>query len=62
LLLSWRRLVETYPNLLNVESFEGALKEARRIWPSLDLTDVMTRNPHIIFAFERRAFMIPYDD
>ena len=54
--------MEQYPNLLNVESFESALKEARRIWPKLDLTDVMTRNPHIIFAFERRASMIPYDD
>ena len=56
------RLVEQYPSLLDVESFETALEDAKMMMPNLDLVAVMTRNPEIIFGFQRRGHMIPYDD
>ena len=54
--------MEQHPSLLDVESFETALQEAKRMMPNLDLVAAMTRNPDMIFGFQRRGDMIPYDD
>jgi len=56
------RLVEQYPSLLDVESFETALQEAKRMMPNLDLVAAMKRNPDMIFGFQRRGHMVPYDE
>ena len=55
-----RRLVENFPNMLNIKAVETALRAMESA--GLDIAQVMTKNPDKLFQFERRADMIPYDE
>eukprot|EP00192_Tetraselmis_astigmatica_P021826 CAMPEP_0117673676 /NCGR_PEP_ID=MMETSP0804-20121206/14603_1 /TAXON_ID=1074897 /ORGANISM="Tetraselmis astigmatica, Strain CCMP880" /LENGTH=268 /DNA_ID=CAMNT_0005482437 /DNA_START=315 /DNA_END=1122 /DNA_ORIENTATION=- len=56
-------LVSAHPNeVLCVESFLEAVKEARRLIPDLDVTQMLTTNPTLVFSFEKGPQQIPYDD
>ena len=55
-----RRLVQQFPNMLNIASVESALGAMKAA--GLDVDQVMARTPEKLFQFERRADMIPYDE
>ena len=54
------RLVQQFPNMLNIASVEVALTAMQAA--GFDVDRVMTKTPERLFQFERRAGMIPYDD
>lgn len=55
-------LVEQHPQiLLDPGTFAETLAEARRVMPGVDVAAALRRNPAMIFGFERRSSMIPYD-
>jgi hypothetical protein len=47
--------------MLDVESFEAAVVEAKRLRPGLDIAKAMNDSPAFIFGFQRREHQIPYD-
>jgi hypothetical protein len=55
------RFVQEYPFMLDVESFEAAVVEAKRLRPGLDIAKAMNDSPAFIFGFQRREHQIPYD-
>lgn len=56
------RLVEQHPQIaLDVETFGETLAEAQRMMPNADIGRALRTNPSMIFGFERRSSMIPYD-
>lgn len=63
-LLLWqcRRLLERHPQIvLDVDTFAQTLAEAKRMLPDQDIMHTLAHNPNMIFGFERRGSMIPYD-
>ncbi|KAK9810417.1 hypothetical protein WJX72_010391 [[Myrmecia] bisecta] len=56
------RMVEEHPSMLDVDSFELALAEAKRLMPNLDITNALNTNPSIIFSCQRGSQLIPYDE
>lgn len=56
------RLLERHPQIaLDVDTFAETLAEAERMLPNQDVMHTLAHNPNMIFGFERRASMIPYD-
>ncbi|EFJ50641.1 hypothetical protein VOLCADRAFT_120611 [Volvox carteri f. nagariensis] len=55
------RFVETFPLVLDVECFEMALEDARRILPGTDVTAMLRSNPDIILSLVKGKNLIPYD-
>ena len=47
------RLVEQYPSVLDVASFEQAVNEAKRMMPNLDVAHTVSTNPSMIFSFQK---------
>jgi hypothetical protein len=57
-----RRLLEQHPQIvLDVDTFAQTLAEAKRMLPDQDIMHTLAHNPNMIFGFERRDSMIPYD-
>lgn len=55
-------LVEQHPNItMEPDGFAETLQEAKRMQPKLNVAKALRTNPSMIFGFERRATMIPYD-
>lgn len=55
-------LLERHPQIaLDVDTFAETLAEAQRMMPNQDVMHTLAHNPNMIFGFERRASMIPYD-
>ncbi|KAG2492574.1 hypothetical protein HYH03_009235 [Edaphochlamys debaryana] len=55
------RFVETFPLVLDVECFEMALEDARRIMPGMDVNAMLRSNPDMILSLVKGKNMIPYD-
>ncbi|GLC45449.1 hypothetical protein PLESTB_000617100 [Pleodorina starrii] len=55
------RFVEMFPLVLDVECFEMALEDARRIMPGIDVTAMLRANPDMILSLVKGKNMIPYD-
>lgn len=55
------RLVEDWPIMLHVESFEATMLEAQRMMPGKDIEAMIANNPSIVFSFQRGSALIPYD-
>eukprot|EP00210_Caulerpa_lentillifera_P000947 g917.t1 len=55
-------MVEQYPMLLNVESFEEAIRDARRLIPYCNFEQIMQTNPSMILSLQKGKDMIPYDE
>lgn len=55
------KLVEENPSVLDVEEFQAAMQEAKRIMPKLDLQMAMQVDPQLILSFQRGSQLIPYD-
>ena len=55
------RLVEDWPTMLDVASFEAAMQEAQRMMPGKDIEAMIVNNPGIVFSFQRGSDLIPYD-
>lgn len=56
------RLVSEHPQVLDVKTFEQAVKEAKHIMPDMNVSHMMRMNPTMIFGFQRGASLIPYDE
>mmetsp|Transcript_6066 Transcript_6066/g.17358 ORF Transcript_6066/g.17358 Transcript_6066/m.17358 type:complete len:270 (+) Transcript_6066:292-1101(+) len=48
--------------LLDPAALKETFAEAKRIMPNWDIPKALTANPSVIFNFERRGNMIPYDN
>ncbi|KAG2446366.1 hypothetical protein HXX76_000952 [Chlamydomonas incerta] len=55
------RFVETFPLVLDVECFEMALEDARRIMPGINVTSMLRNNPDVILSLVKGKNLIPYD-
>lgn len=55
------RFAQTFPVVLDVECFEMALEDARRIMPGIDVTQMLRANPDVILSLVKGKNMIPYD-
>ncbi|KXZ47268.1 hypothetical protein GPECTOR_36g120 [Gonium pectorale] len=55
------RFVEMFPLVLDVECFEMALEDARRIMPGMDVTAMLRSNPDVILSLVKGKNLIPYD-
>lgn len=55
------RLVETYPQILDIETFEVGLEDAKRLLPGKDIQQLMKTDPQLIISCMKGKYMIPYD-
>lgn len=55
------RFVEAYPLVLDVEDFEMALADAKRIMPHIDAQQMLRSNPDMILSLQKGKNLIPYD-
>ncbi|KAF6259426.1 hypothetical protein COO60DRAFT_1513264 [Scenedesmus sp. NREL 46B-D3] len=55
------RFVEAFPLVLDVDDFELALEDARRIMPGIDITKMLRSNPDVILSLQKGKNLIPYD-
>jgi len=57
------RLATAFPNdVLSVDTFLDAIREAKRLLPGLDIEHMLANNPTQVFSFEKGPKLIPYDD
>eukprot|EP00798_Chlamydomonas_sp_ICE-L_P004057 gene4057-14143_t len=56
------KFAETFPVVLDYESFDMAVQDAKRILPDMDLPDTLRRNPQLILSLVKGKALIPYDD
>ncbi|MEW5319146.1 MAG: hypothetical protein WDW38_010315 [Sanguina aurantia] len=55
------RLVQSHPLLLDVQSLEVALEDARRMIPGQDVVAMMGSNPGLILSLVKGKNLVPYD-
>ncbi|PNW77033.1 hypothetical protein CHLRE_10g419500v5 [Chlamydomonas reinhardtii] len=55
------KFVETFPLVLDVECFEMALEDAKRIMPGINVTSMLRNNPDVILSLVKGKNLIPYD-
>ncbi|MEW5301569.1 MAG: hypothetical protein WDW36_004422 [Sanguina aurantia] len=55
------RLVQSHPLLLDVQSLEVALEDARRMMPGQDVVAMMGSNPGLILSLVKGKNLVPYD-
>ncbi|WIA10616.1 hypothetical protein OEZ85_010798 [Tetradesmus obliquus] len=55
------RFVEGFPLVLDVDDFELALEDAKRIMPGMDITQMLRSNPDMILSLQKGKNLIPYD-
>jgi hypothetical protein len=53
--------VEAYPLVLDVDDFEMALADAKRIMPHIDVQQMLRSNPDMILSLQKGKNLIPYD-
>lgn len=59
--MSFCRLCQHHPSILDVDSFKAAVDEAKRLIPGLDIVTALNARPEMIFSVQRGKSMIPYD-
>jgi hypothetical protein len=53
--------VEAHPSVLDVEDFERALEDARRIMPGVDVAQMLRQNPDMVLSLQKGNNLIEYD-
>jgi hypothetical protein len=55
------KFVEYYPQVLDLDDFELALKDAKRLMPKMDVAHTLRTNPEMVLSFQKGKNLIPYD-
>jgi len=55
------KFVEAFPMVLDVEEFEMALADAKRIMPNMDVQQMLRTSPDMILSLQKGKNLIPYD-
>lgn len=55
------RFIEAFPTVLDVDDFERALEDAKRLMPGLNVAATLRSDPEIILSFMKGKNLIPYD-
>lgn len=56
------KFVEIFPVVLDVDSFEVALADARRLMPNVDVVKMLRNEPQMILSLIKGKNLIPYDE
>lgn len=54
--------VERYPLVLDIDNFEMALEDARRIMPGSDIVQLLRSNPELVLSLVKGKNLLPYDE
>lgn len=55
------KFVEYYPQVLDVDDFELALQDAKRLMPKMDVAHTLRTNPEMVLMNLKGKHLIPYD-
>lgn len=55
------KFIEAFPAVLDVDDFERALEDARRMLPNMDVNSVLRSDPDMILSLQKGKNLIPYD-
>jgi hypothetical protein len=55
------KFVEYYPQVLDIDDFELALQDAKRLMPKMDVAHTLRTNPEMVLSFQKGKNLIPYD-
>jgi hypothetical protein len=55
------KFVEWYPQVLDIDDFELALQDAKRLMPQMDVDRTLRTEPELVLQFQKGKNLIPYD-